>query len=955
MTLPNVQPVLAQALERISLTVDIPARPLAEALTEFASQTGLQLFYESEIVRHRRSHVATAGLSIDEALARLLQGTGLRYEYLTPRSIRILGAAAGPVEALAFNSAPEELREIIVTANRREEDLQDVPISVQVLTADALAKLNATTFDDFVTYLPAVTAHGVGPGESDIYIRGLATATFAIQSSGYASSYPNVAVYIDEQSTQLPGRNLDLYAADLERIEVLEGPQGTLFGAGAEAGVVRYITSKPKLDTTEATVNADVATTAHGAASHNVDLTVNLPLFAEKLAVRAVIYDEQRGGYIDNTPATFARADSDLGIHYAYSGNKVPANSVVINNYRIAGSDTNPVTYKGARLEALYQFDEDWDALLSQSYQSIEADGVFAEMAANSLGQPQPDLTAQLFNPSYNRDRFENTALTINGRIGPLKVLYTGAYLLRNVEQVQDYTSYARGLYADYYQCVNPTANSANPNPAAAKCFSPSSTWHDLERNAHLSQELRLSTPAEWRLRGVGGLFYENYRLQDNSDFFYTTAVAYFNPLAPPTGYFTNSGTFIPYPVTSINPNIRAPGDSFFNDITRGYNQQAAYASVDYDLVPRALTLTAGTRYSRSNTWEVGSTVGGFGCQLIFNPNAPNPCIDIPYQTLFNLNSDHLNRTYSGFRSRANLSWKVSEDVLLYYTWSQGFRAGGFNRFAGNCACSSPLFAGQGSWQQLAKANGSWAPAQAYAPDTLTNNEFGWKTLWADRRLQWDGAVYQENWDHTQFAIDAPGYITTGIFNGGDYRVRGLESSLSARVGSGLSIEAGGNWEHSSLIKQAVFRWGDGRPIDFSLLHTEGGDAVPNPGGALGSQLAGAPAVQFNTHVRHDWVLFGFNAFAQVGAVYQARSSSSTDQLLLDLRGNSTAYELPAFTTYDAALGVGKDAWLVRLYGENITDTRAALFANFAQFYKAVTVIRPRTIGLRFTYQFSGS
>ena len=126
---------------------------------------------------------------------------------------------------------------MIVTANRREEDLQDVPMTIQVLSADSLAKLNATTFDDFVSYLPGVTAHGVGPGQNNIYMRGLATAAVGIQGSGFGAGFPNVAVYLDEQSAQLPSRNLDVYAADLDRIEVLEGPQGTLFGAGAQAGV----------------------------------------------------------------------------------------------------------------------------------------------------------------------------------------------------------------------------------------------------------------------------------------------------------------------------------------------------------------------------------------------------------------------------------------------------------------------------------------------------------------------------------------------------------------------------------------------------------------------------------------------------------------------------------------------------------------------------------------------
>jgi outer membrane receptor protein involved in Fe transport len=340
-------------------------------------------------------------------------------------------------------------------------------------------------------------------------------------------------MYLDEQCVQLANCILDVYSADLDRIEILEGPQGTLFGAGAQAGVVRYITNKPKLDVTEATVNAGYATTAHGGESTNLDATLNIPLIADHLAVRGVIYNERRGGYIDNVPATFARANTDWGIHYAdyaHSGGKVPTNSVVINNFNIAAKDINPVTYRGIRTETLYRFDEDWRALLTQSYQSIEADGVFAEMAANSLGQPQPDLTAQLYNPSHIRDRFENTALTIDGRVGALKLVYAGAYLVRNIEQVQDYTSYSRGPYATYYQCVNPTANSTTPNPLAAQCFTPSSTWRNIERNTHQTHELRLSAPADRRIRGVGGLFYESYQLQNQVDFFYLTALPYFNP-----------------------------------------------------------------------------------------------------------------------------------------------------------------------------------------------------------------------------------------------------------------------------------------------------------------------------------------------------------------------------------------------------------------------------------------
>ena len=289
----DAPPALAQAYEPRTLAADIPAQPLAQALAAFARQTGLQLVYVSGVVRDQRSHAVSAGMSANEALARVLEGTGLKFEYLTPRSIRILVAVVGPPrETTTKTLAGEELQEVIVTANRREDNLQNVPMTIQVLTGETLAQLNATTFDDFVKYLPAVTAHGVGPGQNNIYVRGLGTAEAGSQGSGWGGIYPNVAVYLDEQSAQLPGRNLDIYAADLERIEILEGPQGTLFGAGAEAGVVRYITNKPKLNVTEAMVNAGYATTAHGEQSSNVNATLNIPVIADKLAVRGVIYNE---------------------------------------------------------------------------------------------------------------------------------------------------------------------------------------------------------------------------------------------------------------------------------------------------------------------------------------------------------------------------------------------------------------------------------------------------------------------------------------------------------------------------------------------------------------------------------------------------------------------------------------------------------------------------------------
>jgi hypothetical protein len=257
---------------------------------------------------------------------------------------------------------------------------------------------------------------------------------------------------------------------------------------------------------------------------------LNLPLIPDTLAVRGVAYTDSRGGYINNVPATFARSSTDLGIA-AGNGGVVPTDSAVINNNSIVGNAINPVTYQGLRLSALYKINEDWNALLSQSYQTMDAQGVFYEMPYASQGttfgptgkpigsEPLPPLSVNLFNPSYDKDKFENTALTVNGKVGDLKLVYSGGYLVRNVEQVQDYTNYARGVYGYYYQCAGYSAKSA----AAGTCYTPSATWQDTEKNTHQSHEIRLSTPDDWRVRAIGGLYYEQFIITDDTEWLYKT------------------------------------------------------------------------------------------------------------------------------------------------------------------------------------------------------------------------------------------------------------------------------------------------------------------------------------------------------------------------------------------------------------------------------------------------
>jgi iron complex outermembrane recepter protein len=853
----------------------------------------------------------------------------------------ILSGTSGSYALAASDTAAESegIQEITVTAQRRSENMQDVPITIQALTADTLQKLNVTTFDDFIKYLPNVTQASNGPGQSYIYMRGLSLGSAGTQSVGTNGEIPNVAVYLDDQSVSLPGRNLDVYAADLERIEVLEGPQGTLFGSGAEAGVLRYITNKPKLDVTEGNVNAGYSYTAHGDPNSNVDAMINLPLIPDTLAVRAVVYSDSRGGYINNLPSTFTRQSTDLGIAKG-NGGVVPTDSVVINNNNFVGDAINPVTYKGIRLQALYKINDDWNALLSQSYQNMDAEGVFYQMPYGSEGttftstakpigsEPLPHLSVNLFNPSYNKDKFESTALTVNGKVGDLKLVYSGGYLVRNIEQQNDYTNYARGVFGYYYQCAGYSKTSA----AAGKCYTPSTTWQEKEKNTHQTHEVRLSTPDDWRIRAVGGLYYEQFIIDDDTEFNYKTV-----PTCSATidvGCFNNVQMW-PGAFTIGSGGVKNDNVGFFDNIQRTIDQKAAFGSVDVDIIPKTLTLALGTRYYQFNEREIGGDVGSFYCKAFTPTTYFGPCSPetngskAPYGA--NLNTQVPNSSkYSGFRSRANLSWKVTEDALVYYTWSQGFRPGGFNR---------------GVSSHLPDANGipQYITPGTYAPDSLTNNELGFKTLWLNHRLQIDGAVYQEDWKNAQTEFfDPQGGLGNIQFatNGPNYRVRGAELQIVARVTEGLTVQGSTSYNDSkqtnspSLMNNNPASPGFGQPIT----------SVSNPYGLIGSPLANSPLLQWNLRVRDEIPVGDYKTFWQVGAQHMGDSLSAT--------GNVITYDQPGFTTYDAAFGVAKDAWNVQIFGQNLTSVNASTGTNAGQFVQTETVLRPRVAGVRFGYKF---
>jgi iron complex outermembrane recepter protein len=856
------------------------------------------------------------------------------------------------------------IQEVVVTAQRRVENVQDVPIAIQAFSGEALQQLNVTSFDDLIKHLPNVSGASQGPGQVEIFMRGLSAGSVPTQSGGSINGFPNVAIYLDEQSGQLPGRNLDVYAADLERIEVLEGPQGTLFGAGAQAGVIRYITNKPKMNVTEASATAGYSVTASGDPNNNATAVLNVPLITDTLAVRAAVYDERRGGYINNVSGTFTREATDGGIHYANYPTgcgrnstppgppcQVPPGSPVINNAGLVKNDINPVTYQGVRVSALWNINDAWNALITQSYQDMDAEGVFYQMPQSSDGQALPPQSVTLFNPSFNKDRFENTAWTVNGRIDWLKAVYAGSYLVRNVETVQDYTNYARGLYADYYQCHG-------PEPAhglAATCFTPSATWNETLRNTHESHEIRLSTPDEWRVRDIIGAFWEDLRIYDQLNWLYKSL-----PPCSGTVMFGCLTDIGPVPGSQVNNPAPIRGDNvaFFNDVKRGYTQYAFFTSLDFDIVPKVLTVTGGTRYYHFDNNEVGAESGSFFCYQA----GPAPCL-LSLATV-NIGAENLRTTYSGFKSRANLTWHIEPDVLAYYTWSQGFRPGAFNRSA---ACYIPT--------QPTALNSAGIPQYcsplSYQSDKLTNNELGWKSEFLDHRLQWNGAVYQENWNNAQVTFFQPGLLGNIGFNanGPNYRIRGVETSFIAVLTEGLTAEGGAAWNSSEqtnspfliannpqLLTDPATAGLFGKPILTGVNHQGVFGPIENPYGPVGAPSAFSPPLQFNARLRYQWVMNPYKLFAQVGATHTAHSytQSGSNPVLVGstITTNYLRFENPAYTEYDASIGLGKDAWTAKVYAENFTNVLKSTYTSTAQFALQENILRPRVVGLEFGYKY---
>jgi iron complex outermembrane recepter protein len=390
------------------------------------------------------------------------------------------------------------------------------------------------------------------------------------------------------------------------------------------------------------------------------------------------------------------------------------------------------------------------------------------------------------------------------------------------------------------------------------------------------------------------------------------------------------------------SPGVEMPDNTAFGEVEqRGYKQEAAFASLSYDIIPDVLTATAGTRYYHYSEWQTGTEFYTTTAQV----NVPNGSY-VGDDTVMNYH-----QSYHGFKSRANLLWHISPNTMVYYTFSQGFRPGGFNRTSSD----------------VAKLDGEaqYKKPISYAPDTLTNNELGFKTTFFDDRVLLNGSLYDMRWDNVQMQFFNPLVLgnTTFAVNGPNYKVDGLELQFQAKITDNLSVISSGSLNHSRQTNSPCLVNNIPGSAGFNECIVETGAAgavtsFANPFGEVGSVPAFSPRSQANLRLRYDWTLLGnYNAFWQIGASYTGSmynqpatypsGAGVTDVTTVELR-----YLQAAYTTYDASIGVAKDNWNVSLYGTNLGNSHASVFTSSAEFIESQVPIRPRVIGLKVGFKF---
>jgi outer membrane receptor protein involved in Fe transport len=823
--------------------------------------------------------------------------------------------------------------EVIVTAQKRAEKLSSVPISIEVLSTRKLDQLNIANVNDYIALLPSVSYQNSPYQGSSLYFRGVASGG----DGNHSGSEPSAGVYLDEQPVTTIGGPLDVHIYDMARIESLAGPQGTLYGASSEAGTIRLITNKPDLTSAYGRFDVDGDAVEHGAAGGKIEAMYNLPL-SDRMAVRLVGWSEHDAGYIDNIlgSRTFT----------AVSG----GSPITVTNAASVKKDFNDSDIYGGRAALKIDLDDNWTALVQAMGQDNRTRG--SAGYDPSLG----DLKAEVFYPDESHDRFYQAALTLTGKVANIDVTYAGAYMERKLDAISDYTDYAEA-YDQLYSGVGGIANYFAFQDNNGNTIDPRQYIVQNDKFTKWSHELRFATPADQPLRFVGGVFVERQTHAILQDY------------------------LVPNLATDLSV-TGWPGTLWLTDQMRIDRDNAVFGELSYDITP-TLTATVGGRaftydnsligffgmgdnpnYVNGNGAPPNAAYASSGQRRCFTTNtygainpvdptgtvlpgtvAGSPCTDLGTQNADGSISPKRAKGH-GFTPKFNLTWKATPDLMLYTTWSEGFRPGGINR------------------------RGTVPP---YAPDYLTNAEIGWKASFLGRRLHWNGAIYDQNWKHFQYSFLGANSFTE-VHNGPGARIRGLESDVTWQVTDRLALSASGAYTDARTTSNLCGYEGDSDPncagavTTYETLYTTGSpvltpstsqDFVSAP---KGTRLPITPRVKLSATARYTWEMGKYKPYWQLQLSNQ--SSASSDIRTQAIEVGTFALVDPAallgklkgYTSVNLAVGADWDQWTGEVYVDNLTDARGQLgrYNECGSCYMRSYIItnRPTTFGVRLGRKF---
>ncbi|WP_278392821.1 TonB-dependent receptor [Sphingobium yanoikuyae] len=867
-------------------------------------------------------------------------------------------AQAPAADAAAADAAAAEaeqgLGEIVVTATRSAQSIQKVPISMQALGAEKLQERQVKGLSDFAALLPSVSFEGIGPGRNTAFFRGIVPAGGAYASVGY---------YLDDMpitGTEVP----DIHAYDLERVEALSGPQGTLYGAGSLAGTIRLITNKPKLDKFEFGYDVEANKYGKGDFGGQLESYINVPL-APTLAVRAMGYYRRDGGYIDNTPnnGTFNDGSSST----LTLGDNNPNTSYTLDNSDIAKDDYNTIREFGGRFQLLWQPTEGWDITPEITAQKQVARGYFG------YDPRVGDLEVHDYDQTKNDDRWYQAALSIHGHIGDWDIVSATGYFKRRTRTLNDYTYYTVTYdgfgpgYESYLQFFDNCTGSG----ASQQCqmINPTQYYHaDTHRNK-FTQELRISTPKDWPFDVTVGGFYQRQKNELNTSY----AIRGLDTI---TGYTATGGGDVaggligvpamygiaydedgnPYFDTSdvINANGNplgtmilgtqaVKGDAFYYvEQDQLYHDKAIFAEGHYNITP-TLKLTGGIRYFWTD-YKVRGFAGVAGSAAGVGCTTPLP--DDERLTCVNTNPNAADGTgrykEDGETHKVALDWQFQPDKMVYFNYSTGFRPGGFNR---------PL---------RIRSLGKIVNVAPFKSETLTNFEIGVKTTW-NNIFRFNAAVYYEKWNNIQYGVVVSGAQGAGMTgNAGKAEVKGIEYDADLRLGK-VTISTSGAFNDAKL---------KGDFCNFALnTETESiaqlssctlgefveGSSPPTPQvtAANGTRLPRQPRFKGTTSIRYDTDLGDYAAYIQGAALYQTGATQDLNVESNELLGNTKG-----FVSFDFSGGIKKDNWSVTLFLQNAFDKRGQLTRNtfcsidFCANSSRTFTIKPQFFGIRFGQKF---